>query len=722
MKQKKINIIFHVFTLCSLFVGLSFQGITPVLAAPSSTNPFINSNGTLNLTANYHGNLDIKNYNVTLDPLNGPVLKPLATLGTWSALGTVAFSNTVSTIVMDGTDVYIGGDFVDAGGNPNADHIAKWNGTTWSALGAGLNNRALSIAISGTDLYAGGFFDGAGGDDNADFIAKWNGTTWSSLGTIPLDNAVYTVAVSGTDVYIGGAFLNAGGDPNADRIAKWDTTNSTWSGLNIGLNDGVNVISISGTDLYVGGYFTDAADNLGNLHANHIAKWDTTNSTWSTLGAGLNDIVRTIVAVDDTNIYAGGDFTDADGVVPGNADYIAKWDGTSWSAISSTPLASGSSVYAIVVNGTDIYAGGDFTDAGGNPNADNIVKWDGTTWSSMSVGLTSNIFTIFVNGSDVYAGGTFLNAGGNATADYLAMFRPDTTAPTVQSSLRGVEPNPTDKASVHFTVHFSEAVTGVDKTDFNLTAPGITGATVSAVTGSGSTYTVTVTTGNGNGTIRLNVINNGSITDIPGNPLASAYNTGQAFTVNKTRTFTSLAAQDGWVLKSTENSGVGGSGNNGSGAITLGDNIKRQQYRSILSFNTSLLPDTAVITGITLKIKKTAVVGGGDPVKTFKGFMIDIKKGIFGTSVLQVGDFQAVASQTLGPLVITPPATGWYTFNLLAAKNNINKLTTSSGLTQIRLRFKLDDNNNKITNTISFSSGNAAATLVPQLIITYYVP
>lgn len=727
MKPKKLNIMFHVFTLCSLLVGLSFQGITPVLAAPSSTSPLVNSDGTLNLTANYHGNLDIKNYNVTLDPLNGPVLKPLATLGTWSALGTVAFGNTISTIVMDGTDVYIGGDFVSAGGIAHADGIAKWDGTTWSALGTGLNNRAVSIAISGTDLYAGGHFTIAG-DVATNYIAKWDMTTstWSSVGApTDVDNAVYTVAVSGTDVYIGGAFLHAGGNASAARIAKWD--GGAWSPLGIGLNNGVNIISVSGTDLYVGGYFTDASDNLNPDSLNYIAKWDTTNSTWSPLGTGLNngvnDIVRAI-AVDGTNIYAGGDFTDADGADPGNADYIAKWDTTTstWSAISPTPLAPNSFVYSMAVNGTDIYIGGDFTDAGGNTSADNVAKWDGTTWSSMSVGLASNIFTIFVNGSDVYVGGTFLNAGGNATADYLAMFRPDTTAPRVSAILR-VEPTPTDRANVHFTVRFSEAVTGVDKTDFKLAAPIIPGAKITAVTAvSGTIYTVTVATGTGNGTIHLNAINNGSIFDIPGNPLVGPYTVGQSYTVNKTRTFTSLAVQDGWVLEGSETNGLGSTLNSTSGALTLGDSAKRQQYRSILSFNTGLLPDTAFITAITLKIKRSAIVGGGDPVRTFKGFMIDIKKGAFGSTALQTTDFQTAGNQTLGPLVYAPPANSWYVINLISAKNNINKVSASAGLTQIRLRFRLDDDNNKTANTISFSSGNAPATSAPQLIITYYVP
>jgi hypothetical protein len=58
---------------------------------------------------------------------------------------------------------------------------------------------------------------------------------------------------------------------------------------------------------------------------------------------------------------------------------------------------------------------------------------------------------------------------------------------------------------------------------------------------------------------------------------------------------------------------------------------------------------------------------------------------------------------------------------LTTAKACINKLATNSGLTQFRLRFKLDDNNNAIANTISFFSGNSA-TNKPTLTIQYFVP
>jgi len=102
--------------------------------------------------------------------------------------------------------------------------------------------------------------------------------------------------------------------------------------------------------------------------------------------------------------------------------------------------------------------------------------------------------------------------------------------------------------------------------------------------------------------------------------------------------------------------------------------------------------------------------------------MVDIKNGFFGTAaLLQVSDFQAAAGKTYGPF--TPvPASNWYSINLTGAKAYINELTTNSGLTQIRLRFKLDDNDNAIANYLSFYSGNAPLASRPQLIIVYHLP
>jgi hypothetical protein len=108
----------------------------------------------------------------------------------------------------------------------------------------------------------------------------------------------------------------------------------------------------------------------------------------------------------------------------------------------------------------------------------------------------------------------------------------------------------------------------------------------------------------------------------------------------------------------------------------------------------------------------------------FGGLLVDIRRGIFGTtSALQLTDFQSTANTPLagiGPFILSPEG-GWYTINLTSGKANINKLPASSGLTQFRLRFKLDDNNNATANTINFFSGDNNI-YKPVLIIQYYVP
>lgn len=191
--------------------------------------------------------------------------------------------------------------------------------------------------------------------------------------------------------------------------------------------------------------------------------------------------------------------------------------------------------------------------------------------------------------------------------------------------------------------------------------------------------------------------------------------------ITSTVTLNSIAAQDGWMLELSENSNTGGSINASSGTFIIGDNAARQQYRGLLSFDTGSLPDMAVITGLALNVKKASIVGGGNPVTALQGFMVDIKKGMFGTATLQPTDFQTAPTKSYGPF-LTGLASGWYSIDLTAGKAYINKAAASSGLTQIRLRFKLDDNNNAVANFLSLYSGSAAAASRPQLVVTYYVP
>ena len=75
-------------------------------------------------------------------------------------------NTSVSDIAFDSTNnvLYAGGLFTDAGG-VTVNYIAKWNGTTWSALGTGMNSSVNALAFDSTNnvLYVGGNFTTAGG-------------------------------------------------------------------------------------------------------------------------------------------------------------------------------------------------------------------------------------------------------------------------------------------------------------------------------------------------------------------------------------------------------------------------------------------------------------------------------------------------------------------------------------------------------------------------------
>jgi len=60
----------------------------------------------------------------------------------------------VYALALSGSNVYAGGTFTTAGGSA-AKNIAKWNGSSWSALGSGMNRPVNALVVSGCDLYAG---------------------------------------------------------------------------------------------------------------------------------------------------------------------------------------------------------------------------------------------------------------------------------------------------------------------------------------------------------------------------------------------------------------------------------------------------------------------------------------------------------------------------------------------------------------------------------------
>lgn len=184
--------------------------------------------------------------------------------------------------------------------------------------------------------------------------------------------------------------------------------------------------------------------------------------------------------------------------------------------------------------------------------------------------------------------------------------------------------------------------------------------------------------------------------------------------------FRSVGAQDGWLLESSETSSKAGSSNSTATTLNLGDDAADRQYRGILSFDTSSIPDTAVFTAVTLKMKRSGEVGGADPFVSLGNIVVDIKKGSWsGNSALQLTDFYAAGTKNYVMQFTNTPVSGWYSTTLGATGYGyINK----TGPTQFRLRFATGDNDNALANYLMIASGNASSTSQPQLVIKYHVP
>lgn len=185
-----------------------------------------------------------------------------------------------------------------------------------------------------------------------------------------------------------------------------------------------------------------------------------------------------------------------------------------------------------------------------------------------------------------------------------------------------------------------------------------------------------------------------------------------------TAIFKSKGSQDGWILESAEFSNTGGSLNRIATTFNVGDDQKDRQYRSVLSFNTASLPDTGIVTSAQVNIKRQGVVGT-DPFLTHGNLFLETKNGLFSNNIdVKLSDFAATPSSITQETFATLTYS-WYTANLGSSNLfYVNKY----GLTQFRLRFGLDDDDDLRADYVKFYSGDTPDANRPQLVVHYILP
>ena len=299
-----------------------------------------------------------------------------------------------------GPALYAGGRFMSAGGNP-AIHIARWDDTSWSTLGSGVNpgvagqSGVFALAVfddgGGPALYAGGEFSTAGAAV-VNNIAKWNGSFWAPLGSGFANGVVYALCVyddgTGPALYAGG---NLAGGPSG--IAKW--TSLGWSALPSQVSGTVFAFAVFNGELYAGGEFL----NAGSVSAPRVAKWN--GNSWSALGAGLDNTVRALAVFDDGSgpaVFAGGDF-----VFSGTqfVNHVAAWNGTTWRNLQG---GTNGPVLGMGLDGRSLVIGGLIGAVGSGQPATGVARWVNCTpcypncnGSTTQPFLNVNDFACFLN-------------------------------------------------------------------------------------------------------------------------------------------------------------------------------------------------------------------------------------------------------------------------------------------------------------------------------------
>lgn len=315
----------------------------------------------------------------------------------------------------DGSTIYAGGLFSSVDGQARSD-IAEidaptGSATPWSPDASGGAVSAIAIGSDGSTIYVGGQFSGIGGQNRSLLAAVDESgatTSWDPHMLIAPGGEVNALAAGNGTIYVGGNFSSVGAI-NRSYIAALSSSTGVPTSWNPGADNPVNALAVSGKTVYAGGNFL----NIGGQARSRVAAIDTTSGS-ATYGQatpwnpGADGQINALLVAGKT-IYAGGSFSNIGGQ---NRSNLAAIDAQTSAATAWNPGATGGAVRSLAVIGKTVYAAGAFTQIGGK-NLNYLAALDSSTGAAKSWSPNPDnwVYTIVARGNSIYAGGAFTKVG-----------------------------------------------------------------------------------------------------------------------------------------------------------------------------------------------------------------------------------------------------------------------------------------------------------------------
>jgi hypothetical protein len=315
-------------------------------------------------------------------------------------------SPTVHTIDVQGTSIFIGGEFSTINGLERG-YAARfdWPNGTLSDWNPRASDYVFALGSMQRQVMLAGGFTTLWSWQPRNCLAALDATTGALLPWNPQPDGyeVNALAAGGGKIYVSGAFSTIGGQPRSN-IAAVDSISGLATPWDPQSNGYAFCMKLSGEALYAGGVFS----SIGGASRPYAAKLDTVTGAATAWNPMCNDWV-TSMAVDGGSVYLGGWFGQAGGQ---SRAHLAEVDTALGLATSWAPDPNGI-LLALALDDSIVAVGGSFTMIGGAAHSSLAVldRQSGAA-KDWNLDMADALMNITISDGEIYVGGDYSFIGG----------------------------------------------------------------------------------------------------------------------------------------------------------------------------------------------------------------------------------------------------------------------------------------------------------------------